>query len=108
MKVKLSNIIDAMEFTDKYTEYYLDQETGELVYINEMMMMRSEIDDLYDQLDKHGFYRLPSSFDIGDYDIMEDFVYQQTGSKKERLAKAISGKGAFRRFKDTVSYLGLD
>ncbi|MCR5796508.1 MAG: hypothetical protein K6G63_01120 [Eubacterium sp.] len=58
-------------------------------------------------MDEHGFYRLPTSFDIRDYDIMEDFVNILSGSTYYRLASVIQGKGALRRFKDTVNHLGI-
>ena len=58
--------------------------------------------------DRDGFYRLPTSFDIRDYDIMEDFVETLSGAAHDRLDSAILGRGAFRRFKDTVYDLGID
>ena len=57
MKVKLQDIIDAMDMTDRYTENFLDAETGEIVYINDMVMGQKEKDEIYDRLDEHGFYR---------------------------------------------------
>ena len=105
MKVKLSDIIDAIEMTDQYSEYFLDKETGKAEWVSDMTMTQEEV---YDRLDEHGFYRLPTSFDIHDYDIMEEFVYTLSGSARDKLASAIQGKGAFRRFKDTVIRLGID
>lgn len=35
-------------------------------------------------------------------------VYTLSGSARDKLASAIQGKGAFRRFKDTVIRLGID
>jgi hypothetical protein len=67
MKVKLSDIIDAIDFTDQYTEYFLDKETGEVLMVNDMVMSTSEKEEIYDQLDEHGFYRLPAQRDIDDY-----------------------------------------
>ena len=67
MKVKLTDIIDAVDFTDQYTEYFLDRETGEVVMINDMVMSNSEKEEIYDALDEHGFYRLPDQRDIDDY-----------------------------------------
>ncbi len=108
MKVKLSEIIDAIEMTDQESEYFLDKETGELVWTNDFAMTSEEKEEAYDALDEHGFYRLPSSFDINEYSIMEDFVYLLPESKRERLARAISGKGAFRRFKDGIRRMGIE
>ena len=108
MKVKLFDIINTIEMTDQYSEYFLDKETGEIEYISDMGMTWEEKEEVYDRLDKHGFFRLPTSFDIRDYDIMEDFVETLSGSAHDRLASAIQGRGAFGRFKDGVYDLGID
>lgn len=108
MKVKLSDIIDAIEMMDQYSEYFLDKETGEIEWISDMAMTQEEKEEICDRLDEHGFYRLPTSFDIRDYDIIEDFVDTRSGSAHEKLASAIQGRGAFRRFKDTVIRMGID
>lgn len=108
MKVKLSDIIDAIEMMDQYSEYFLDKETGEIEWVSDMTMTQDEKEEIYDKLDEHGFYRLPTSFDIRDYDIMADFVNTLSGTAHERLASAIQGKGAFRRFKDAVIRMGID
>ena len=108
MKVKLSDIIDAIEMMDQYSEYFLDKETGKVEWVSDMAMTQEEQEEVYDRLDEHGFYRLPTSFDIRDYDIMEDFIDTLSGSSHDRLASAIQGKGAFCRFKDAVIRLGID
>jgi len=46
MKVKLSDIIDAIDFTDQYTEYFLDKETGEVLMVNDMVMSTSEKEEI--------------------------------------------------------------
>ena len=102
MKVKLSDIIDAIDFTDQYTEYFLDKETGEVLMVNDMVMSTSEKEEIYDQLDEHGFYRLPAQRDIDDYRSMEDFISELTSPAAEKLSRVISGRGAFRRFKDEI------
>ena len=108
MKVKLSDIIEAIETTDQYSEYFLDLETGEIVFTSDMAQTMEEKEAICDQLDEHGFYRLPSSFDIRDYDIMGDFVDTLSGSRRSRLLTALSSRGAFRNFKNEVRALGLD
>ena len=108
MKVKLSDIIDAIEMMDQYSEYFLDKETGKVEWVSDMAMTQEEQEEVYDRLDEHGFYRLPTSFDIRDYDVMEDFIDTLSGSNHDKLASAIQGKGAFRRFKDAVIRLGID
>ncbi len=108
MKVKLSEIIDAIKMTDQESEYFLDKETGKIVWISDFAMDAKEREEVCEQLDEHGFYRLPTSFDIHEYSIMEDFVYSLPESKRDRLARAISGRGAFRRFKDGIWQLGIE
>lgn len=107
MKVKLSDILEAFELNDRYSEYFLDQETGEVVQVNDMMMTQDEKDEIYDRLDEHGFYRLPTSFDIRDYDIMDAFVDTLSGTRREKLLTAISGRGAFGNFKNQIRALGI-
>lgn len=68
MKVKLDDILEAFELNDCYSEYFLDEETGEVIQVNDMMMSQDEKAEIYDRLDEHGFLRLPS--DIHDFDIM--------------------------------------
>lgn len=107
MKVKLSDILEAFELNGRYSEYFLDQETGEVVQVNDMMMTQDEKDEIYDRLDEHGFYRLPTSFDIRDYDIMDAFVDTLSGTRREKLLTAISGRGAFGNFKNQIRALGI-
>ena len=108
MKVKLTDIIDAIEEMDQYSEYFLDMETGKVEWVSDMTMTHDEKEEIYDRLDEHGFRRLPSSFDIREYDIMEDFADTLSGAQQKALSSAIQGKGAFRRFKDSVYQMGLD
>lgn len=108
MKVKLSEVLDAIEFTDQYTHYFLDKETGEIVMVSEMGMSMKEQEEAYDTLDEHGFYRLPEKREIGDYDTMESFASTVPGAAGEKLAHAIQGRGAFRRFKDEIRLLDLE
>lgn len=108
MKVKLSDIIDAIEMANQYSESFLDRKTGEIVWISEMAMTSDEQEEAYEQLDEHGFYRLPSTFDIREYDMMEEFIYSLPEPLQNKLEQVIRGKGAFRRFKNTIRYLGIE
>ena len=54
------------------------------------------------------FVRAPTKFDFDEYRQMERFIGTVENSEAaERLWRAIKGKGAFRRFKDTAERLGL-
>ncbi len=108
MKVKLSEIIDAIEMTHQESECFLDKETGDLVWISDFAMEADEREKACAALDEHGSYRLPSSFDINDYSIMKDFVFSLPEPGRDQLARAISGRGAFRRFKDGIRQMGIE
>lgn len=50
----------------------------------------------------------PLQNDSNEYSMMEKFCYSIDDKKhSETLLRAIQGSGAFRRFKDEVSYLGI-
>lgn len=108
MKVKLSDIIEAVEFTDDFSHYFLDATTGEVVFINEMVMASQEQEEAYDRLDEHGFYRLPNQRELNGYHTMESFIETLPSPVHEQLASSIVGRGAFRRFKDLIYRLGLE
>ena len=78
MTVNLSDIIDALNFTDEYTHNFLDKTTEEIVWVSDMAMTMKEQEDTYDTLDEHGFYRFPEQRDIHEYRIMEDFRQHRT------------------------------
>ncbi len=50
---------------------------------------------------------LPSKYDINEYEMMESFSYLMQKEVKERLLRAINGRGAFRRFKDEIFELDV-
>lgn len=52
---------------------------------------------------------LPDQYEIHEYSMMEDFVYEHTtGKVQEHLEHAMQGRGAFRRFKDKLYDLDLE
>ena len=108
MKVKLQDILDAMEMVNQYDEYFLDKKTGEIEYVSEMMMTRAEREEVFERLDEHGFYRIPNSFEIRDYDIMEDFIGGMPEGVRGRMYQAIQGRGAFGRLRDMIQEMGIE
>ena len=55
------------------------------------------------------FFRLPSPYDIHEYSIMERFIGSlPEGAIQDRLENAIRGRGAFRRFKDSIYRLDIE
>jgi hypothetical protein len=49
----------------------------------------------------------PDREELREYDMMEDFAEGLPGTAANKIYGAISGKGAFRRFRETASRLGL-
>ena len=55
------------------------------------------------------FLRFPTQYEIHEYRIMEDFIASlPVGAIQRELAEAIRGKGAFRRFKATIRFYGIE
>ncbi|WP_100407563.1 UPF0158 family protein [Bacillus solitudinis] len=62
--------------------------------------------DIVENDDKYAL--LPTSFDVHEYNMIEKFCYRLSDQKEQDiLLQAISGKGAFRRFKDRINQLGI-
>ena len=52
---------------------------------------------------------LPSSFDIHEYNIMEEFCQSVANEKNsDYLLQVIRVSGAFRRFRDAIDFLGIE
>jgi hypothetical protein len=124
--VKLQDIIDGMliQFDENYT--YLNLKTCEVISVSKDDLRTAEeeedelIDDLpdwqqeslkvaFDVIENFEDYKeLPNKFEINEYDMMENFCYSLDNQRrKDTLLDAIRGKGAFRRFKDKISDLGI-
>ena len=82
----------------------LDTQTYEIIYItSDFKLSEAEIDELYDHC-----LVLPSRYDINEYHMMQHFVASiEDDQTYNRLVKVITGRGAFRRFKDECFYLGI-
>ena len=123
MKAKLRDVIDAIDFQIDGSASYFNTRTCEVVTLSEEDM--SYADDDYpledepewvldmakvakDVLESDDYIELPSQWDVDEYRIMEDFCLTQTsGDTQHQLLRAIKGRGAFRRFKDTAFDTGV-
>ncbi|MDQ0154654.1 UPF0158 family protein [Robertmurraya andreesenii] len=122
MKVKLEQIIEGMEMQSEESRSFLNLKTGEVVYVSREVLTIAEDDDEYTHLPEwqqdeletakaivftiNEYASLPSSFDINEYNMMEDFCYSLSDhQKRDLLLNSIHGKGAFRRFKDNIQQL---
>jgi len=104
LKINLDELCSAMEDSSYEHEYYLDLETGEILFLSEYMD-DEETEKLRDRIDEESdrYELIPKAESHEGYEDMEDFI---ATVKDEHLAEllevAINGRGAFRRFKDVL------
>jgi hypothetical protein len=104
LKIDLDELCSAMSDSSYEHEYYLDLETGEIIFLSEYTD-DEEIGELKDKIDEESdrYEQIPKLEPHEGYEEMQDFI---TTVKDERLILllkvAINGKGAFRRFKDVL------
>ena len=108
MFVTIEDILDAMEMVDQYSEFFLNETTGEIIMVSETSMSREEIDAIYDRLDDDGYFKLPTQYDIDDYNIPEDFVNNLPHSEaKDFLENAIASQDSFEQFQQGIESYDL-
>ena len=99
MTIKLEQVIEAIEMSDDFFTSFWDTKTGETDEV-----LAAEIEN-----DPKRFLRFPTKYEIHEYRIMEDFIEQLSpGKVQSDLSYSIRGKGAFRRFKESIRYHGLE
>lgn len=97
MKVKLSEVIDSLEFTNDEIEYYYNPDTEKIFMSNIGNFENLNEDELFEKSIK-----LPTRYDINEYEMMEDFATIISDTRlQNQLYISLNGSGAFRRFKDT-------
>lgn len=104
-------IEQAMEDASLETSYYLNLQTGEVVFFSDFIDTAEEIEQQLEEIEGSDDY-LPieriSSHEA--YQWMEDFVAELVAPadahSAEKLSIALMGKGAFRRFKDVLRSCG--
>lgn len=112
MRVKLQEVLQALEGAGTEIEYYYDTKNQEILMIFDGMINGECNPELMEEI-KEGFVEdfipLPGQYDINEYHMMESFIYElPAGRAQDVLEQAIRGKGAFRRFKDCLYNLGLE
>ena len=101
---KLSEIVEYIDMGSDDAESFYNELTGEFYYYHEGFT-----DDERDLDEEEGWLRLPNQREADEYRMMSDFSSTvRNARKREQLEIALSGRGAFRRFKDAVSREGID
>ena len=111
MKVKLNDIIEAIDCVNDEIQYFYSTKTEEILMVWEGMVNGEDAPDLIEEIEGSldEYIILPGQYEIDEYSMMEEFIDSlPEGYKQDKLYDAISGRGAFRRFKDEVYELGLE
>ena len=105
--IKLSDIIDELDMMSWEMQSYLNLKTGKIVTVSDYICSEEDAADIEENPDN--YIVLPTQHDINEYSIMKDFINVINNNEiKGELYDAIRGKGAFRRFKDTICYLNIE
>jgi hypothetical protein len=122
--VKLSELIDDLEFESDEYGSWVDLENGRVVRVSHSLIRavekgnedaaslaeEEEVEIARALVADSGerFVDAPGKFDFHEYRQMERFIGTvEDSAAAEQLWRAIKGKGAFRYFKDTAGRLGL-
>ena len=107
--INLDLIVEALEMTDDETNFFFDRKENDTVMLSPYSDDYKEVSDMIDEDEDDRFIRLPNQREINEYGMMEEFVSRvQNDNQRAALEIAISGRGAFRRFKDTVIRFGIE
>ena len=104
LNISLDELCEAMENNSYEHEYFLDLETGEILFISDYMddeetrELKNRIEENFER-----YERIPRAESNEGYEDMVDFIATVDDERlAELLEVAINGKGAFRRFKEVL------
>ena len=104
-KFKINDIAEEIEQVSSDWNSFFNTKTGEFEHYSSMF---GDEEDDPEKYEGEEYISLPSQYDIHEYQIMSDFADFVTDKhKQELLYVSLEGKGAFRRFKDTLIRTGL-
>ncbi|HUE87880.1 MAG TPA: UPF0158 family protein [Vicinamibacterales bacterium] len=123
-RIRLRDVIEAMDLPNQDWQSYLNPETGEIVTVTDedrdLVESDADPDDLPDwqretvpkareALESNRFLLLPGSFEIHEWSIMERFGQGRPNRRqRDELLDALHGRGAFRMFKSAIRRLGVE
>ena len=105
LRIDLDELCSAMGDSSYEHEYYLDLESGEILFLSEYVDDK-ETEKLKDRIDDkpERYERIQKVESYEGYRDMEDFIATvEEQHLVELLEVAINGKGAFHRFKDVLA-----
>lgn len=123
LPVKVKDVADELEMLSDEFRSFLNRKTGEILNLPVNILgvaeeLEEDVDDeevdllewekpLFEDarrlVESEDFLRLPDKYEVHEYKIMERFCDTVEDDRMaENLFRAIRGRGAFRRFKDTL------
>ncbi len=121
--VSLREVVFEMDVPGDLGRAYLNPKTGEVITITEEDLSALEYDDpdrmpqwqreilpkIREVMESDDFLPLPDKHEIHHWDIMRRFCGSvEDEEQREDLLNAISGRGAFRYFRDTIHRFGIE
>lgn len=117
--IKLKDLMDELEGYSEESQSFLNIKTGEFVFVTLEDMRAAEDEEPFNHLYEwqqesrmiaidvvdhfENYKELPTRYEINEYEMMENFCLTVSHQRKQDdLLRAIRGKGAFRRFKETI------
>lgn len=121
VKLKMSDLLNAIESTSMEVNAFLNTKTGDICVIDDESISIIEENKSYPKWMEDGiqltkkylenpddYMELPSLYDFNERRIMEKFSNTlKDENHREKLQRCLHGKGMFRRFKDTLYSLGV-
>jgi hypothetical protein len=121
LPVSLEQVADELDCLMEGMTAYIHRETGEVLSLSkaELAIAEGEEDDdlgldeeerakLQEVVDSDKWVALPDQFEIHEWEIMRSFADTIEDERLQReILRALAGRGAFRRFKDTVADHGI-
>ncbi|MGM0437850.1 MAG: UPF0158 family protein [Bacillota bacterium] len=118
-KVKLEDVLEAIEMRTEESNYFYHKKTEEIYYITDDELREAAKEDIdiseypewqqesikiaVEILSTNDYIKLPEDDEIDDYEIVKDFCYSiEDRELREEILNVIDEKGAFRKFKDKI------
>ena len=110
MKVKMDELLDAMETNCDLLQWYYDTQKDKLIMVTDDCDDSIENDFCKEEIDsdeEDRFISIPTEHDIYEHSMMVSYSNKQSDEIRDILLSTLFKKGAFRRFKDTVFELDI-
>ena len=122
--ISLRNLVDEMQMVSDFISGYLNRTTGKISLLehdditnviddfdldNSIGWQREYYQEVEKILSSDDYLKLPSKFDFHEYSIMQNYCFSiEDEALRGEFLDGISGKGAFRMFKNLIYRYGIE